>query len=147
MKYFFTLLLFAFFSCNSQLKAPTKLPLNFEMVNYFTYPIIAGDFEILNSQEKIDAVYAIIHSKTEGNRLAPIPNYSTEETYIVLKPELKKENSIEIKSISLSGQTLLVELQELNDPQINPTTKVSPYVLVKILDKISATKLKIQSNK
>lgn len=147
MKYFFTFFLFTILSCNSQLQTPMKTSLNFEMVNHFPYPIIKGDFQVLDTQEKIDAVYAIIHSKTEGNRLAPIPSYSAEETYVVIKPTLKSENSVEINTISLQEKTLNIDLKEINDPQINPSKGISPYVLVKILEKVSANKINIQSNK
>lgn len=122
-------------------------PLNFETVNHFPYPIIEGDFQVLDRQEKIDAVYAIIHSKTTGNRLAPIPNYSPEETYVVIKPPLKNNNSVEIKSISIKDKTLFVAFSEINDLQMNPTERVSPYVLVKILEKIAPEKIDFQSNK
>ena len=147
MKYFLTFLLFTILSCNSQSQTSMKTPIQFETVNIFPYPIIKGDFQVLEKQKKIDAVYAIIHSKTEGNRLAPIPSYSAEETYVVIKSSLKNKNSVEIKTISLQDKTLNVDLQEINDEQINPNNRIPPYVLVKVLDKVSANKINIQSIK
>ena len=60
---------------------------------------------------------------------------------------LKNKNSVEIKTISLQDKTLNVDLQEINDEQINPNNRIPPYVLVKVLDKVSANKINIQSIK
>lgn len=146
MKYLIAIVLFTFLCCESQVKKSEGKTLNFETVNQFSYPIIKGNFQVLNSQEKIDAVYKIIHSKTEGNRLAPIPTYSEDETYFVFKPASKSINEIEISEILLQGKTLNISFKE-NTISTHPNDMVSPYILVKIPEKIVAEKINTKTIK
>lgn len=143
MKYLIAIILFTFLSCESQVKKPMGNILTFETINQFSYPIIKGDFQVLNSQEKIDAVYAIIHSKTEGNRLAPIPAYTEDETYFVFKPSSKSKNEVEVTEISLQGKTLNINLKE-STVSAHPNEMISPYILMKIPEKIIVEKINSQ---
>lgn len=147
MNYLCTLLIVLFFSCNSQSANTPAEKINFEEVNHFFYPLISEQYLVLDTQEKIDSVYKVIHSKSKGNRLAPIPSLSEDETYLIFKVGLKNSNDVELKEISQRGNNIYVEVDEFNNPQIQKSSRISPYVLVKLLKKVNPEKILINDQK
>lgn len=147
MNYAFSLLIFLILGCDSQSANIPSDKIAFEEVNHFSYDLTSKNYLILDGQEKIDAVYKIIHSKTEGNRLAPIPGINPDETYVVFKPVLKSSNDVEIKEISLKNNILYIEVVEFNNPQIEKSSRKAPNILVKLLKKVSGKKIVINYHK
>ncbi len=147
MNYLLNLLFFFLLSCNSQSVNDQSDSIDFEEVNHFAYSVISGESSILDSQEKIEAVYKIVRSNIQGNRYPPIPVINSEETYVVFKPVLKNSNDIKIKKIYLQNKNLYIVLDEFDNPQKNSTSRVNPSVLVKLLEKVNAKKIVIQYEK
>lgn len=117
--------------------------IQFEDMNHFPFTLIQEKFLIISDQKKMDEIYAIIHKKNEGGRMAPIPTISDGESYLIFKPELKNTNDIEILKIYLSHGVLNVDLKPFNDPQISTTSRVSPNVMVKLHSRVSSKKINI----
>lgn len=139
-----------FFSCNIQPGNPLQgtessqskqVNIPFEEITQFPYQITAERFLILDSQQKIDDVYASINAKNKGSRMAPIPTYTGEETYLVIKPVLKTTNSVSVDHIFQKGDTLYVAVKPVNDPQQSASSRVAPNVIIKLEQKISAQKV------
>lgn len=147
MKYLFTLLVLALFACEPQKSSSLKTPVEFEEVNHFPYELTAGKFLVIDTQQKMDAVYAVIHKNSVGNRLAPIPSLNNEELYIVFKPELKNTNDVEIKNISVGNDTLFINVQGVDNPQIESSSRIRPNILVKLLRKIPLNHIDINYSK
>lgn len=147
MNYFFSIFLFLMIGCEAQSVNKSSAKMEFEEVSHFPYALTSAPYLILDTQDKIDSVYKIIHSNAAGKRLAPIPTIQEDETYVVLKPVLKNSNDIQIKEISLLNNNLYVDVDAYNDPQIKITSRVSPNVLVKVLKKISPKKIIINYQK
>jgi hypothetical protein len=143
MKYIFTLVIFSFFGCASQVVKSAKIPIEFEDSYHYPYNLISNKFQIIETQEQINGVFRIIHQKNGGKRLSPIPTVNDEESYFIFKPLLKKTNDIEIKEIYTENNTLYVILKEFDNPQIEKSSRLTPNVLVKLLKKVSCKKLVI----
>ncbi|MCZ2082777.1 MAG: hypothetical protein LC112_00775 [Flavobacteriales bacterium] len=141
MNYLYMFLVVLFFSCDSQSANAAADKINFEEVSHFFYPLISEQYLVLNTQEKIDSVYKVIHSKSPGNRLAPIPSLSDNESYIIFKPLVKNSNDVEIKEISQKGNTIYVDVGEFHNPDVQKSSRISPYVLVKLLKKVNPKKI------
>lgn len=127
----------SFVQCTSQSSNVETTPIEFEEVNHYPYELIPEKFKILDTQQKMDVVFSTIHSKSEGNRLAPIPNVNPEETYLIFKTSLQNSNDVEVKKIEMANNTLLITLQQFDNPQIEKNSRVSPNILVKLLKKIA----------
>lgn len=143
MNYVFSFLFFLLLGCDLQSGTISSKKIDFEEVSHFSYQLTARNYLILDTQAKIDSVYKIIHSKTEGNRLAPIPTILPDETYIVFKPVLKNSNDIEIRNIILENNILYINVHEFNNPQVPRTNRGVPNVLVKLLKEINPNKINI----
>ena len=143
MKYLFTLFIISLFGCSSQLASSAKLPIEFEDVNHYPFEIIAQKFQMIDTQKKMDAVFSVIHKKSIGNRLPPIPTVDAEETYVIFKPVLKNSNDVEIREIYTENDTLFIDVKEFENPQIERSSRVSLNILVKLLQKVSAKNLVI----
>lgn len=143
MKYFVFLLMISLFSCQSTLSKMEKTPMEFEVVNHYTYDLIKNQFKIIKTQAEMDSVFAIIHSKTIGNRFSPILTVSDEETFVIFKTKLKNHNDVEIKNVDVAGNVLELNLQEIDNPQIAKSSRISPNILLKLPQKVSIENLVI----
>lgn len=144
MNYFLSFLLILFLNCDSQsIKAPSD-DIDFEEVHHFSYQLISQNSLLLDNQDKIESVYKVIHSKTEGNRLAPIPTLMPNETYLVFRPILKNSNDVEIKSVLMKNNALYIKVAEFNNPEMEKQSRHSPSILIKISKKIKPTKIIIE---
>ena len=137
MKYTFLLLIFSFIGCASQALNSTKTPIAFEDVYHYPYHLISAKFEIIDTQEKMDEVFSIFHKNSVGNRLAPIPGITETESYLIFKPVLKNSNDVEIEEMYLQNDILYIKIREFENPQLVNTNRVAPYILVKLLKKVS----------
>ena len=143
MKYFVFLLIISLFSCQSTLSKTEKMPIEFEVVNHYPYDLIKSQFKVIKTQAEMDSVFAIIHSKTIGNRFSPILTVSDEETFVIFKTKLKNHNDVEIKNVDVAGNVLELNLQEIDNPQIAKSSRISPNILLKLPQKVSIENLVI----
>lgn len=120
-----------------------KTSIDFEDIYHYPYNLISGNFQIIESQQQMDQIFKIIHKNNGGNRMAPIPTITEDETYIIFKPTLKNTNDVEIKEIFKNSNGISVSVEPLNNPDIAEKSRVSPNVLVKLLGKVSAKKINV----
>lgn len=144
MKIYLYFLLFLFINCQSQIIDKNALPqkeIQFEDKYHYPFTLSPKDFVIINSQEKMDEIFKIIHKKNKGNRLSPIPTVIENETYIIIKPHLKNSNDVSIDKISLINNTLYIKVTEFDNPDFQKTNRVSPNILLKLLGNINFTNI------
>lgn len=147
MKALVFFLVISLFGCGSQSKNSVVNKIEFEVVNHFQYQLISSQFQIVDTQEKMDAIFSIIHKNSVGPRFPPIHTVSDQETYLVFKTPLKNFNDVEIVEVSLEGKTLHIYFKEIDNPQLAKTSRLTPNVLIKILKKIEVHKLVLHSSK
>lgn len=149
MNYIVSLLLLFSIGCNSQAGKGVSEEISFEEGNHYSYDLTSEKYLLLDTQEKMNAVYKIIHSHTKGNRLAPIPIVAQDESYFIFKPVLKNSNDIQIKEILLSDNIVYIKVKEFNNPEVSQSSRKSPNVIVKLLKKVDSKKIIInyQMNK
>lgn len=141
MNYILSLLLIFSIGCNSQVGKGVSEKIDFEEGNHFRYNLTSEKYLLLDTQQKMNAVYKIIHAQTTGNRRAPIPTVAEDESYFIFKPVLKNSNDIEIKEILLSDDVVYVEVKEFDNPEVSQSSRISPNVLVRILKKVNPKKI------
>ncbi|MFC0426739.1 hypothetical protein [Chryseobacterium scophthalmum] len=136
MKIYLYFMLFLFINCQSQIVGNNVLSqrkeIQFEDQYHYPFTVSQKDFVIINSQEKMDEIFKIIHQKNKGNRFSPIPTVIKNETYIIIKPHLKNSNDVSIDKISLVRNTLYIKVTEFNNPDFQKTSRVSPNILLKL---------------
>lgn len=137
MKYIFTLVMISIIGCASQVLNSTKTPIPFEDVYHYPYRLISKNFEIIDTQEKMDEVFSVIHENSESNRLAPIPIIKETESYLIFKPVLKNTNDVEVEQMHLHNDILYITIKEFENPQLAKRNRMSPDILVKLLKKVS----------
>lgn len=145
MKIHLYLLLFLFINCQSQnannSSMSQKTEIEFEDNYHYPYSLTENKFLIINTQDKMDKVYSIIHKKNGGKRLAPIPTVTDEETFIIIKPLLKNSNDVSVEKVFFSNETIYIKIKEFNNPSIDVKNRQSLNILLKLLKKISAKKI------
>lgn len=136
MKIYLYFLFFLFINCQSQVAGNNALfkgkDIQFEDQYHYPFSLIEKDFIIINSQQKMDEIFKIIHQKNKGNRLSSIPTVIENETYVIIKPYLKNSNDVSIDKISLINNTLNIKVTEFNNPDFQKTSRVSPNILLKL---------------
>ncbi len=83
----------------------------------------------------MDNIYSIIHKKNRGQRLAPIPTVTDEETFVIIKPLLKNANDVSVEKVTFDNETLYIKIKEFNNPSIDVKNRQSPNILLKLLKK------------
>lgn len=148
MRIYLYFLLLLFVNCQSQIADNNALPqgkeIQFEDQYHYPFTLSSKDFVIINSQEKMNEIFKIIHQKNKGNRLSPIPTVVENETYILIKPQLKNSNDVSLDKISLIKNTLYIKVKEFNNPDFRKASRFSPNVLLKLSGNISFKKIIIQ---
>lgn len=148
MKLFLYFFLFLFLNCQSQDKGnkpvSSKKEISFEDKYHYPFSLTQKDFFIIDSQEKMDEIFKIIHQNNQGNRFSPIPAIVEGETYIIIKPQLKNTNDVLIDNISLSKNTLYVKVKEFNNPDVEKSNRNAPNILLKLLEPTIIKKTIIQ---
>lgn len=142
--YFF---LFLFLSCQSQVgvnKAMRQKQISFEDKNHYPFTLTSGNFLIIDSQEKMDEVFRIIHQKNKGSRFSPIPAIVENETYLICKPPLKNSNDVSVESIALQGNKLYIKVSGFQNPDFIKTSRISPNILLKLNEKLSVKEVIIK---
>jgi hypothetical protein len=118
-----------------------KTEIEFEDNYHYPYSLTENNFLIIDTQDKMDNIYSIIHKKNGGKRLAPIPTVTDEETFIIIKPLLKNANDVSVEKVTFDNETLYIKIKEFNNPSIDVKNRQSPNILLKLLKKISAKKV------
>ncbi|KUJ57106.1 hypothetical protein [Chryseobacterium aquaticum] len=118
-----------------------KTEIEFEDNYHYPYSLTENNFHIIDTQDKMDNIYSIIHKKNGGKRLAPIPTVTDEETFIIIKPLLKNANDVSVAKVTFDNETLYIKIKEFNNPSIDVKNRQSPNILLKLLKKISAKKV------
>ena len=140
--YFFLLL---FLNCQSQTfskhSMSQKSEIQFEDYYHYSYSLTEKKFLVIDTQDKMDKVYSIIHKKNGGQRLAPIPTVTDEDTFIVIKPVLKNSNDVLVEKMILDKETLYVKVKAFNNPNFSQTSRISPNIILIILKKLSVKKI------
>lgn len=145
MKYLIALLIISLSGCAAQILNTPKTSIEFEDINHYPYDLISGKSRIIQTQEEMDNIFSVIHQKSGGVRLAPIPTVNDKESYLIFRPELKSTNDVEVSNIYVENNTLFVKVKNLNNPQRAKTDRSSPSILLKLLSKVSAQKITVQS--
>ncbi len=145
MKTYLYFLFLLFINCQSQnankLSMSQKTEIEFEDNYHYPYSLTENNFLIIDTQDKMDNIYSIIHKKNGGKRLAPIPTVTDEETFIIIKPLLKNTNDVSVEKVTFDNETLYIKIKEFNNPSIDVKNRQSPNILLKLLKKISAKKV------
>lgn len=145
MKIHYYIYLFLFLNCQSQTAnyntLSQKADIQFEDNYHYQYSLTEKNFLVIDTQDKMDNIYSVIHSKTGGRRLAPIPTITDEETYIIIKPALKNTNDISVEKVTLEKETLYVKVKAFNNPNLPQASRTSPNILLKLLKKVSPKKI------
>lgn len=140
--YFFLLL---FLNCQSQTAknnpVSQKLEIQFEDNFHYPYSLTENNYLVIDTQDKMDKIYSIIHKKNGGRRLAPIPMVNDEETFIIIKPFLKNSNDVSVEKVIFSNETLYIKVKEFNNPNVDIANRNSPNIILKLLKKIPAKKI------
>lgn len=148
MKLFLYFFLFLFLNCQSQNKGnkpvSPKREISFEDKYHYPFSLTQHNFFIIDSQGKMDEIFKIIHENNKGNRFSPIPAIVDDETYIIIKPQLKNSNDVLIDRICLSKNRLYVKVKEFNNPAVEKTNRNSPNILIKLLEHSNIKKITIQ---
>lgn len=120
-------------------------PIDFEELNHYNYSLTPKSFVVIDTQQKMDKLFSIIHKKSSGNRLSPIPTVygNSEETYLLFKAEVQKTNDIQIKEMRFKDGHLMLYVVPLNNPEFDQSSRTAPNVLVKILRKITISKVSV----
>lgn len=143
--YFF---LFLFLNCQSQVVSNNRMPkekeIQFEDKYHYPFSLTSKDFLLIDSQQKMDEVFKLIHSSNKGNRLSPIPVVVENETYLIIKPPLKDYNDVLIEKISLDKNTLYIKVTGYDNPDFARTNRVSPNILLKLTENITFKKITIK---
>lgn len=145
MKTYLYFLFLLFINCQSQnankLSMSQKTEIEFEDNYHYPYSLTENNFLIINTQDKMDNIYSIIHKKNGGKRLAPIPTVTDEDTFVIIKPLLKNANDVSVEKVTFDNETLYIKIKEFNNPSIDVKNRQSPNILLKLLKKISAKKI------
>ena len=137
--------MFSFIGCASQALNSAKTPIAFEDVYHYPYHLISEKFQIIDTQEKMDEVFSIIHKNSIGNRLAPIPGITETESYLIFKPVLKNTNDVEIEKMYLQNDILFINVKEFDNPQLAKDNRLAPNILVKLLKNVSIKTITINN--
>lgn len=148
MKLFLYSFLFFFINCQSQTGksglVSQKKNIPFEDNNHYPFTLTQKQFLVIDSQKKMDEVFNLIHQKNQGNRYAPIPTIIGEETYIIIKPQLKNSNDVSIENMRLDKSTLYIQVKDFDNPDFNKNSRTSPNILLKLLEKVVIKKIIIK---
>lgn len=118
-------------SCDSQTKSK-KTEVQFEDIYHHYFNLTLEKFLILDSQQKIEKVYAEISDHYGGKRRPPIPQVTAEEKYIIFKPVLKNTNDVEILKVEVENGTLFIETKSFFNPESSENSRTVPNILIKI---------------
>lgn len=140
--------LFLFLTCQSQIVSNYFLShgkeIQFEDKNHYPFSLIQKDFFVINSQKKMDEIFKIIHQKNTGNRFSPVPSITEDETYIIVKPQLKSSNDILIEAITFDKNILCIKAREFSNPDFNEQSRIPPDILLKLKENLLIKKVTIQ---
>ncbi|WBV61758.1 hypothetical protein PFY12_06450 [Chryseobacterium camelliae] len=148
MKIYLCFFLFLFLNCQSQVVSSNAVPqrkeIQFEDKYHYPFTLTQQKFLLINSQQKMDEVFKLIHKNNNGNRFSPVPAIVENETYLIIKPPLKNSNDVLVEKISLDKNILYVKIKEFDNPDFSKTSRVSPNILLKLTGNITFKKLTIK---
>ncbi|WP_233111880.1 hypothetical protein [Chryseobacterium gwangjuense] len=118
--------------------------IQFEDKYHYPFTLTPKDFLLINSQQKMDDVFKLIHKNNKGNRFSPVPVIVENETYLIIKPPLKNSNDVLIEKISLDKNILYVKITEFDNPDFNKSSRISPNILLKLTGNITFKKITLK---
>ena len=142
MKCFSFLVVLFFISCTSQ-TGSQKSTVEFEDVYHHYFTLTPKEYELINSQEKMDQVSAAIRKHYGGKRSAPIPAIFSGENYLIIKPILKNSNDVQILSVERFNTTLHIKVKPFYNPERDDQSRLSPNILLKIYTESNVNKIVI----
>ena len=140
MKYFSFLVFLFFVSCNSQ-TGSEKTTVEFEDVYHHYFTLTPQNYELIDSQGKMDQVSAAIRNHYSGQRSAPIPTIIPGVKYLIIKPILKNSNDVEILSVERFNTTLHIKAKPFHNPELNEQSRLSPNILLKLYTESNLNKI------
>lgn len=148
MKIYLCFFLFLFLNCQSQVVSRNAVSqrkeIQFEDKYHYPFTLAPKDFLLINSQQKMDEVFKLIHKNNKGNRFSPVPAIVENETYLIIKPPLKNSNDVLIEKISLDKNILYIKITEFDNPDFNKSSRISPNILLKLTGNITLKKITIK---
>lgn len=156
--YFKFIVLFLFSSCHSQIIAPENKNIEnkivkvekgggieFEEVRRLNFNIELKEVSVLKSFQDILSLYRKFENPDYAKSY-PLPGLQEDELIIVLKPPLTriKYGDIEIKSISLREETLIINYKEIENWEYKRDLVSDPIVILKISERFNNIELKSQ---
>lgn len=143
--YFFP---FLFLNCQSQIAgnnpASEGKQISFEDKNHYLFSLTSKDFLVVDSQEKMDEVFRIIHQHTQGKRFSPIPAMVENATYVIIKPVLKNTNDVSVESIILDKDILYIKVKAFENLDFRPESRLSPNILLKLTGRVTFKKVTVK---
>ena len=139
-KYLFYFLIPILYNCQSQVSNNARTnqrEIQFEDKNHYPFSLTKEAFLVIDSQQKMDDVFKIIHQHSIGKRLSPIPTVSDNDIYIVIHPEVTNDNDLSIDSIRLQKNILYVYVKEFDNPDVSHQKNDSTHVLIRLSEKIT----------
>lgn len=150
MKFFLGYLLLMIVSCSSQFAESSGQKegqeLMFEDRHHYRFSLTDKPFLVIGSQQKMDDVFRLIHSRNSSSKMSPIPTVLENETYLIIKPVLKSTNDIEIQKLEMKNSILYIDVKPFDDPQIQRGLRQTPNVLIRVFERISVKDIKINYN-
>lgn len=148
MKIHVCFFLFLFLNCQSQIVSRNRVlkgkEIQFEDKYHYPFTLTPKDFLLINSQQKMDEVFKLIHKNNKGNRFSPVPAIVENETYLIIKLPLKNSNDVLIEKISLDKNILYVKVTGFDNPDVSKLNRASPNILLKLAGNITFKKTTIK---
>lgn len=143
MRYVVFVLLWLFTGCSSQSIKPNTVQVSFEDISHFEYPLTDQPYLVIDTQKKMDEVYAKIHKNTLGNRLAPIPLLAKDEVYLALNVPMKKANDVVLQEVVYGTGKMYITVSAFNNENLQKSFSGKASVLVKMLMRKPINDIKI----
>ena len=129
-------------SCQPQ-KIIQNNEISFEDVQHTSFALHSQRFLVVDTQEKMDAIFQIIHQHNPGDRFPPIPTINNEETYLVINSEPKNTDDVVVKKIINNDGNLIIDIEDFSNPNTSDQNEKTVSILIKFLKKVNVKNVTI----